>query len=392
MGKIKKAVKAIGKSGAILLYNLMNTILPVRKNIIVFDCSMGRNYTGNCRYIYENMVKEGLDQRYQCVWFFRNTDIDIPGKAVIVPYARFRYLYYMAVAGIWVFDCRQPGFLKKRSNVRYIQTWHGTPLKKLALDMEDVFMANGESIEEYKANFHKNSRSWDYLISQNPFSTTTFRRCFAFEKEMLEIGYPRNDMLINDNNEEGIKRLKQKYGLPFDKKVILYAPTWRDDEYDKKGDYKFSPKLDFHLLKENLEQDYVMIVKYHYLVQDCIDWSQYGDFIYHFDDDITGMYLVSDYLITDYSSVMFDYSVLKRPMFFYCYDLEKYKNTLRGFYFDFQAEAPGPISETTEQLLYDIQNFDKKEWTNRYQNFTDKYNPWDDGHASEKVTRLIQSF
>lgn len=389
--KIKKTIKKIGKSGAILLYQIMYHILPLREDVIVFNASMGRNYTGNCRYIYEYMVEKGLDRKYRCVWFFRNTDTLIPGDAKVVAYARLRYLYYMAVAKTWVFDCRQPGFLKKKQQVTYIQTWHGTPLKKLALDMEDVFMANGEGIGVYKEKFRENAGTWGYLISQNPFSSTTFRRCFDFQKEMLEIGYPRNDMLVNQNREEDIQLLKKEYGLPVDKKIILYAPTWRDDEYDKNGDYKFSPKLDFSRLQEELEDDYVMVVKYHYLVEDCIDWSSYEGFIYHFKDDITRLYLVADLLITDYSSVMFDYSVLKRPMFFYCYDLEKYKNDLRGFYFDLQAEAPGPISQTTEELLRDIKEYRQDEYAERYHNFSQKYNPWDDGRASEKVVQLMES-
>ncbi|MEG2775263.1 MAG: CDP-glycerol glycerophosphotransferase family protein, partial [Acetivibrio sp.] len=143
--KIKKILKKIIKKTAIILYNVMNQVLPVRKNVIVFNCSMGRNYTGNCRYIYEYMVENQMDQKYQCIWFFRDTKVSIPGKAKIVSYARLKYLYYMAVAKVWVFDCRQPGFLKKKEDVRYIQTWHGTPLKKLALDMDDVFMAKSSS-------------------------------------------------------------------------------------------------------------------------------------------------------------------------------------------------------------------------------------------------------
>lgn len=390
--KIKRKIKKSAKKAAIFLYKGMYHVLPIQKNVIVFNCSMGRNYTGNCRYIYEYMVENEIDKKYKCVWFFRDTNVVIPGSPIIVPYARLRYLYYMAVAKTWVFDCRQPGFLKKRDGVNYIQTWHGTPLKKLALDMEDVFMVNSKSIDRYKKNFRNNAATWDYLIAQNPFSTETFRRCFDFKKTMLEIGYPRNDMLINQNEEESIQSLKKKFNLPLDKKIILYAPTWRDDEYDAKGKYKFSPKIDFSMLKEKLEDDYIMIVKYHYLVQDCIDWTQYGDFIYHFDDDITQMYLVSDILITDYSSVMFDYSVLKRPMFFYCYDLDNYKNHLRGFYFDFPKKAPGPISKTTDQLVQDIMNYKEEEYKERYQNFVETFNPWDDGRASQKVVELIETF
>ena len=145
-------------------------------------------------------------------------------------------------------------------------------------------------------------------------------------------------------------------------------------------------------MQNRLGDEYAMIVKFHYLVKDHIDWSQYGDFIYEFNEhqDIAELYLVSDILITDYSSVMFDYSLLKRPMFFFAYDLENYKNNLRGFYFDFLATAPGPIVETTEELIDSIVNYDAEEWKEKYDAFSKRYNHADDGGASEKVCRLIE--
>lgn len=259
--------------------------------------------------------------------------------------------------------------------------------------MDDVFMMNETDIESYQKGFVKNVQTWDYLVSQNPFSTVTFRRAFAFEREMLEIGYPRNDILFSKNNEEDIMLLKKRLGLPQDKKIILYAPTFRDDEFEENSSYKFSPKLSFDLLKQELQKDYILIVKYHYLIMDYIDWFPYKGFIYHFDQshDIAELFLVSDMLITDYSSVMFDYSILRRPMFFYAYDLEKYKNDLRGFYFDYEGEMPGPISADTDDLIRDIKNYDAAAYEERYEKFCKKYNRWDDGRASEKVTQLIET-
>lgn len=186
--------------------------------------------------------------------------------------------------------------------------------------------------------------------------------------------------------------MKKKLGLPENKKIILYAPTWRDNDYYGKGNYKFQLKLDFDKLQEELSRDYVIIVKYHYLVSSEIDWSVYKGFVYDFGraDDIAELYLVSDMLITDYSSVMFDYSLLMRPMFFYCYDLEEYRDELRGFYFDFEAEAPGPISQTTEELIEDIKNYKAEEYTMKYQAYHEKFNAVDDGHASERIVGLIE--
>ena len=182
-------------------------------------------------------------------------------------------------------------------------------------------------------------------------------------------------------------------GLPLDKKIILYAPTWRDNEYSVKGKYKFASKLNFDKAQKELSDEYIFIVKYHYLVSDKIDWSPYEGFVYTFDEtkDIAWLYLVSDMMITDYSSVMFDYSLLKRPMLFFAYDLQDYKENLRGFYFDFVEEAPGPISRDTNQLINDIKSYEPLKWEDKYQTYSNKYNHVDDGHASEKVIDLIKN-
>ena len=366
-----KATKGL----VVLFYRLMCRILPVKRNRIVFDSSLGKSYAGNPKHIYEYLVANGYDTKWDCIWFYETEKYNIPGMSRQVQYGRMRYLYYMATAKVWVFDTRQPEWLVRRRGTYYIQTWHGTPLKKLALDMEDVFMVGESDIETYKEHFVKNVKTWDYLISQNHFSTETFRRAFDFQKEMLEIGYPRNDILFRENTPEDIRRYRKKLGLPLDKKIILYAPTWRDDEFSDDNKYEFRPQISFEKLRQELSDDYIMVVKYHYLIMDAVDWSPYQGFIYHFDQsrDIAELFLVSDILITDYSSVMFDFSILRRPIFFFAYDLYKYKNELRGFYFSYKQEMPGPISSTTEQLVEDIRNYDASLYEEKYKKFTEKY-------------------
>lgn len=380
------------KQMVLAFYKLLTKLLPVNHKIILFESNLGRNYTGNPKAIYEEMVNQGLDKKYSCYIILEDMNTKIPGSAKKIKRNRFRYFYYFAIAGIWVSDSRHPMYIIKRRQSTYIQTWHGTPLKKLALDLDDVFMAGETDIEDYKRNFYNNVQTWDYLVSQNNYSSKIFKQAFGFDKEILEIGYPRNDLLIHDNNEERIKEIKKKLGLPLDKKVILYAPTWRDNEFYGNGKYKFNPCLDFSLLMEQLKDDTVLIVKYHYLVMDKIDWTPYKEFIYSYDKsyDISLLYLISDMLITDYSSVMFDYSILERPMLFYCYDLNEYKDTLRGFYFDFIKEAPGPIVETTHQLIQAIKEYDSSLYKEKYHAFRSKYNYADDGKASKRIVDLIR--
>lgn len=393
---VKKTVRKFFKSSIVCAYNMLFAVLPVDKKCIVFDSSIGLNYTGSPRAIYERMVSLGLDREYNCVWFFQKGKVpdSVPGNAKIVRYGRLRYIYYMAKAGIWIFDARQPKFIKKKEKQHYIQTWHGTPLKKLALDMDSVNMARGNDIDVYKENFRNNTKTWDYLIAQNDYSVEIFKRCFDFHKTMLTCGYPRNDVLFRDNNPEKIAELKKSLGLPLDKKIILYAPTWRDDEYDATGKYEFRPKLDFKKLKDVFSGNAVMAVKYHYLIGERIDWSGFEGFVYPFNAqaDINVLYLVSDVMITDYSSVMFDYSLLHKPMYFYAYDLEKYRDSLRGFYFDFLGEIPGPVSQTTDELIKDLSMSDEefeRLYGEKEKAFYKKFHTYENGTASDSIIKLI---
>ena len=213
---------------------------------------------------------------------------------------------------------------------------------------------------------------------------------------MLEIGYPRNDILVNNKDKDFIDGIKSKFNIPKDKKVILYAPTWRDNEYYGSGEYKFATEMDFDEMKESLSDDYVLIVKYHYLVKDPIDWKKYDDFIIECDAkwDIQELYLVSDILITDYSSVMFDYALLRRPMIFFAYDLDFYKDILRDFYFDMIEEVPGPIVEDTAHLIQEIRNLNNGDYESKYGQkydaFQNKFNEFDKGTASKQIIDLIK--
>lgn len=376
----------------LLLYRCMVHLLPIQKDVVILESNLGRNYLGNPRAIYEEIVRRGLDQKFKCYYILNNPKaVQLPGNGKKVKNGRLRYYYLMAVAGIWICDTRFQNYIIKRKGVTYIQTWHGTPLKKLALDMERVDMAETTNLEEYQQEFRKNSATWDYLISQNPFSTQTFRRAFDFHGEILEIGYPRNDILFQKNSEEEILKLKKKFSLPVNRRIMLYAPTWRDNAYYNKESYKFATKMDFEQMYRAFQADSILLVKYHYLVKEMVDWSKYEGFVREMDAsvDISELYLVSDLLITDYSSVMFDYSLLHRPMFFYTYDLDNYKNQLRGFYFDLTKEAPGPIVGETEDLIHSIEDYCAKEYEQATKDFDQTYHPFDDGHAAEKIVDLL---
>ena len=394
---IKKILKDMAKYSVRGLYILGSHIIPANEKIILFESGNGRNYSGNPRYIYEEILNQGLNDEFKCVWSLIDTDIKIPGNPVKVRRSYFKFLYYTLRSGAWIFDARHLYYLRKNKKAKYVQTWHGTPLKKLALDMEYMDMNGSQDIERYHQEFRNNSLLWQYLISQNPFSSEIFRSAFDFKGEMLEIGYPRNDILINRNNAEDIDEIKGRFNIPKDKKIILYAPTWRDNQYHDNNEYKFATEMDFDKMHKELGDEYTLIVKFHYLVKENIDWSRYDNFVIECDAewDIQELYLISDMMITDYSSVMFDYSILKRPMIFFAYDLDNYKNNLRGFYFDMFEEVPGPICQTNEEMIEFIKNYTEEDYQTqfgeKYKKWSEKFNPFDDGNASKKVIELIRN-
>lgn len=361
--------------------------MPIKENVVLFETFMAKNYSDSPKYIYEALNKM-YPGKYECVWAI-NGKHDIPYGAKTIKRFSFQYAYYCAISKYLVFNVRQPLWFRKREGQVFLETWHGTPLKRLVFDQEEVTSAS----PKYKEQFYKQRKEWDYLVSANPFSSKTFRSCFMYEGKMLEYGYPRNDILYAPDKEERARRLKEKLGIPLDKKTILYAPTWRDDEHYGKGEYKFTLALDLKKMKTMLEKDYVLLLRTHHYIADKIDTTGLEGFAYNLStyDDISEIYLMTDICITDYSSVFFDFANLKRPILFYTYDIEKYKNQLRGFYIDMNTEVPGPLLYTSEEVIDVILHIEKiqKRYQKRYDEFYDRFCCFDDGHASENIVKEV---
>ena len=271
-----------------------------------------------------------------------------------------------------------------------LETWHGTPLKRLAFDLNDVV----GGVSNYKDKFYRQKENWDYLLSDNPFSTEKFQSCFMYPKEkILEYGYPANDPLYAPDREERARKIKEKLGIPVDKKVIMYAPTWRDDNYYEIGQFKFDLDLDVNRLEKEFGDEYVLLLRLHYLVVEALDMSKYGEFAVNGSayDDVTDLYLITDILITDYSSVFFDFANLKRPVLYYTYDLEIYRDVLHGFYLSMEDDLPGPMLLTNDEVVDAIKNIDQiqEKYKDRYEEFYNRFCCIDDGHATERVVNKI---
>lgn len=365
----------------------------VNDKTVVFESFGGKNYSDSPKYIYEYMQHHYPELNYK--WILKDPENShVPGSATKVQKESKAYYKAYSEAKVWVSNARIPLFLNKKPNQTYVQTWHGTPLKRLANDMKVVRMP-GTTTSLYKRNFHKETSRWDYLISPNRYSSEIFRTAFWMSPDdILEIGYPRNDILVNRANDEALQQeIREELNIPEGKKIVMYAPTWRDDEFIKKGKYTFELKIDLPKLQAALGDDYVILLRMHYLIANAMDLNGFEDFaidVSHY-DDISRLYLISDALITDYSSVMFDYGILKRPQFFFAYDIEKYDKNLRGFYIDYHKDLPGPIYTQPDELIEGLKQLNtiKTDYASRIDAFYDRFCSIENGQASKYIGDMI---
>jgi len=261
-------------------------------------------------------------------------------------------------------------------------------LKRIGFDVENI---RGKS-RDYFDKLAWETRQWDYLVSPSPWATPILRSAFRFEGEVLETGYPRNDIFFSPEREAIADRTRRLLGLPEGKKVVLYAPTWRDDKYYTRGKHKLDLHLDLRRMYEKLGDDHVLLVRRHPRVVDSVPIVG-EDFVYDVSlyPEIMELFLITDVLITDYSSMMFDFANTGRPMLFFTYDLESYRDNLRGFYFDFEETAPGPLltrSDDVIESLLDIDGVAERSGAS-YRSFVDQFCPLDDGHASARVVDRV---
>ncbi|MGV7097830.1 CDP-glycerol glycerophosphotransferase family protein [Bacillus subtilis] len=367
-------------------------LLPRNEKLIIFESYSGKQFSCNPRAIFEYLEENKDKYDYRLIWSIDKRNKDLFDNLDVKYLKRFslKWLWYMATAKYWITNSRLPLWIPKPRKTTYVQTWHGTPLKKLANDMDEVHMP-GTTTEQYKKNFLKEASKWDYLISPNAYSTEIFRSAFQFKRTFIESGYPRNDFLHKENKYEEILKIKDRLGIDRDKKIILYAPTWRDNSFYAKGKYKFNMVLDLESLKDQLSDEYILILRMHYLVSENINLTAYKGFAYDFSNhnDIRELYLISDILITDYSSVFFDFAGLNRPILFYVPDIEFYRDKLRGFYYDFEKCAPGPLLKTTEKVIEAIHKTKHYKQDENLTSFYDQFCYLEKGDSSKKVVEEI---
>lgn len=406
MNLAKKSLlfRNIARKGMFILrrtkYKAESILTKVDEKIIIFSCYNGKSYTCSPRALYEYIVTSDKYKDYKLIWCFKEPEkykfLEDNKNTIIVKVGSKEYKKYLHISKYWIFNFKIADYIKPTKNQVFVQCWHGTPLKRLGCDLQH-FDNSLNTIEGMKKRYKVEAEKFSYFISPSKYASEKFISAWNLkeigkENIIIEKGYPRNDFLYN-YNEEDITEIKKKVlGENINKKIILYAPTYRANQHETGVGYVYKEEVDFEKMRKQLGKDYVILFRPHYFIANVFDFDKYKGFVYDVSDidDINSLYIISDMLITDYSSVFFDYANLKRPIIFYMYDLEYYRDKANGFYFDIEKELPGPIVKTDDELIEEIKKASTDfKYSGKYEAFNKKFNYLDDGQASKRVIEEI---
>ena len=332
------------------LYHTVLCRLPKRRGLVVFESHLGRSYADSPRAVYEELRRRGAPVR--AVWSYDRSPDGFPRDAVLVRRWSLRYLLALARAEYWIDNQGFPSGLRKPAHTTYIQTWHGSALKRMGFDEVAVKLRSREARARLQADLDR----FDAFCVRSRHDMDTLVRAFRLDPSVaLPVGYPRNDALVQQRRrEERTGRREHPViatapHLPDGRGVLLYAPTFRGRPRRRRTPVR--PLFDLAAFAREFGDRYVLLVRAHYLERMVLPPSAAGTVIdVSAEHDATPLLAAADGLVTDYSSVMFDYALLDRPMVFYVPDLDDYART-RGTYLDLAETAPGPLARTEEELF-----------------------------------------
>ena len=313
-------------------------------------------------------------------WTVQETNADLPDFLHPVVFGSNEWLVAMATSKYLVNNAVFPWYFTKREEQTYVQTWHGTPLKRIVNDV-----TSGAASRGYRMTVTREAQMWDYLISPSEYCNRTFASAFSYSGKFLRGGYPRNDRLVNYSSDER-DAIRRKLGIPtYDTQVILYAPTWRPNLRNADGSWSNVDLFDIEVPGNT-----VVLYRGHTntssatntSVQNRIDVTKYPD--------VNELMIAADVLVTDYSSIMFDFSVTKKPFIVLAPDVAQYRQD-PGFYFELSEIAPAPVVDTAAEVLDALAqlSINAEKFRDKYATWREMFTAEEDGRATERVISTV---
>ena len=335
----------------------MGVFIPTDDNLVLFVSFMGMTFNDSPRVIYDYMQAHLEYRHYRCIWAFEEPSKfpDLETVKIDTP----AYFKTALRAKYWITNTNiERGLHFKKKGQIYLNTWHGIALKYIGNDVAGRNDFNFDTV--------------DHLCVCGTYDERVFKSAFrAKESSYLRCGLPRNEELWNVTDEKKAE-MRQKLGIPVDKKVILYAPTWRESTDGGKS-YEIRPPIHFDEWKKELGNEYVVLFRAHHQTTKVLG-VQYDEFVREasFYPAVNDLMIAADILITDYSAIAFDYSILCRPIFCYAYDYDSYLAD-RGTYFQIDERYPNKSCRTENELLARIKDIDYEAECSNTRRFRDEF-------------------
>lgn len=359
---------------------LLLSFLPKNPRKAVCQSFYGRGYSDSPKAVAEALRSRG----WKVYWTVKGPEeaASLPDGVLPVKVDSPRAIYHLCTAGVWVDNARKWAYTQKRGRQLYVQTWHGFPLKRIEGDAADALPP------DYLKAAKKDSQMADLFISDSRFLTEIYRRAFWYEGEILECGFPRNDLLTEDHPEL-VEKVRKALELPPGKKLLLYAPTFRKDMELSAYDVDYRRCVD--ALSRRFGGEWLILARLHpNIAEKARELGLDPNLVRNASEypDIQELYLASDALLTDYSSVMFDFLQTGRPCFLYVNDLQAYRDD-RNFTFDI-GKLPFALAETNEQLEQAILGFEEESYLRRVEVFRQEFGIRTDGSASKQIADWLE--
>lgn len=327
--------------------------LFVRKDpqLIIFSSFGGRKYDDSPKCIYEQMLNDNRFDNYKIVWAFMSPEKYQVSRGDKVKTDTIAYYKTLLRAKCWITNSTMERGLSINTNrVFYFNSWHGTPVKLM-----------GSDIDKSNTSFSSKGKCCPYSVfcAQSKYDADIFKRSFNIPEDVMKIiGLPRNDELANDAGNERKNMIKEQLGISENKKVILYAPTFREYSKDEKMNCVIAPPIHIEKWRDRLGKDYILLFRAHYEVAKVLNIVS-DDFIKDVSSypNLNELMIVSDILLSDYSSIFFDYSIMGRPMLCFAYDYDEY-NAKRGLYFDIREELDCNGLDSEDEIINEVGSLD----------------------------------